>query len=86
MHITVVLKGDTNDKDAFQTAIRMASRERGTVRVVLGPDCSREKYEMHLHFVLWDVRERLRLPPPEVTLEVPFDEKEQVCSIFELKR
>jgi hypothetical protein len=86
MRITVVLKGELNDKDTFQTAVRLAARENGSVRVILGPDCSREKYEMHLHFVLWDVRERLRLPPPEITLEVPLDWKEQACSISELKR
>jgi len=64
-----VLNGADNDKEVFQTAVRMAAREKAAVRVELGPACSREMYEKHLDFVLWDVRDRLCLPPPEVTLQ-----------------
>ena len=67
--MTVVLQGAPNDKDAFQSAVRMAAREGALVRVVLGPNCSREMYQKHLDFVLWDVQQRLRLPAPEIILE-----------------
>jgi hypothetical protein len=72
-HITVLLGGDENDKATFQTAVRMAAREGASVRVVLGPNCSRETYEKHLDFVLWDVRTRLGLTAPEITFEWPLE-------------
>ncbi|HLG70919.1 MAG TPA: hypothetical protein VK009_10890 [Chloroflexota bacterium] len=73
MRITVVLQGAPNDKEAFQAAVRMAAREGAKVRVVLGGQCSREMFEKHLDFVLWDVRERLRLTAPRIDVEVPLD-------------
>jgi len=71
--ITVVLNGADNDKKAFQTAVRMAAREKAAVRVVLGPGCSREMFEKHLHFMLWDVKARLGLPAPTVDVETRLD-------------
>jgi len=73
VRITVVLQGAPNDKEAFQAAVRMAAREGAKVRVVLGGQCSREMFEKHLDFVLWDVRERLRLTAPRIDVEVPLD-------------
>ncbi|HEX6513741.1 MAG TPA: hypothetical protein VF157_15665 [Chloroflexota bacterium] len=67
--ISVVLNGAANDKQAFQSAVRMAAREGAKVRVVLGQGCTHEMYERHLDFVLWDVTQRLRLQAPEITLE-----------------
>ena len=74
MRITVVLQGASNDKEAFQTAVRMAAREGGSVRVVLAGACTREVFEKHLDFVLWDVRERLKLTAPAIDVEVPLDQ------------
>ncbi len=73
MNITVVLSGAPNDKEALQTAVRMAACESGQVRVVVARDCTREQIERHLDFVLWDVRERLKLPPPSITVESKLD-------------
>ena len=73
MRITVVLQGASNDKDAFQTAARMAAREGARVRVVLGGQCTREMFEKHLDFVLWDVRHRLGLNAPPIDVEAPLD-------------
>jgi hypothetical protein len=72
-HISIVLSEASNDKEAFQTAVRMAARERASVGVVLSAGCSREMFEKHLDFVLWDVRERLRLAAPEIRLEPGLD-------------
>lgn len=69
MRITVVLHGAENDKDAFQTAVRMAARSGCAVHVVLSGGCSPEQFEKHLHFVLWDVTERLGLTSPAITCE-----------------
>ncbi|MDE3074060.1 MAG: hypothetical protein KGJ86_01410 [Chloroflexota bacterium] len=73
MRITVVLKGAPNDKEAFQAAVRMAARQQGQVRVVLAGQSNREEFEKHLDFVLWDVRERLKLPVPPIVLESRLD-------------
>ena len=51
----------------------MAARESANVRVVLGGSCTRETLEKHLHFVLWDVRERLGLKAPPIDVEAPLE-------------
>ena len=68
-----MLNGAGNDKEVFQAAVRMAAREKAAVRVVLGPGCSREMFEKHLDFMLWDVQARLGLPAPTVVLETRLD-------------
>ena len=72
--LTVVLQGAANDKETFQSTVRMAAREGAPVRVVLGPNCSCEAYEKHLDFVLWDVQQRLGLPAPDIILESALSE------------
>jgi hypothetical protein len=67
--VGVVLNGAVNDKDILQSAVRVAAREGAKVRVALAPGCTREEFEKHLDFALWDVQHRLGLPAPEVTLE-----------------
>ena len=86
--ISVVLNGSDNDKVAFQAAVRMAARERASVRVSLGSGCSHDMFEKHLDFVLWDVKQRLGLEPPAVELEVRLDAfsvkaLEATCAIAE---
>lgn len=67
--IGVVLNGASNDKDTLLAVMRTGAREGAAVRITLGPGCTRETCEKHLDFALWDVRQRLGLQAPEVTVE-----------------
>ena len=69
-----MLNGAPNDKDALCSAVRIAAREGAALRVVLSAGCSREAYERHLDFAMWEVRDRLQLVAPEITLETRVSE------------
>ena len=64
-----MLSGTSNDKDTLVSAVRLAARNRAKLRIVLAKGAIREECEKHLDFALWDVRQRLGVNAPEVTIE-----------------